>query len=538
MPAQTPARSRRTAALVAGAGLGCAALVAPLASPAAAAGGALVGPTGGRAPYVLPSAAGVTVTSLLTTNAGTAKDGTAFVGVPDGIGAYRSGRQVVALVNHELGATAGIVRDHGQRGAFVSRWTIDPKTLAVTSGSDLMQAPVAYWDYAAGAYAAAPGAPAGATSGHTAAFNRFCSGYLAPAGSLYDDDSGAGYRGGLYLANEEAGDEGRVLGVTTDGAVHQLPRLGLFSWENTVAAANTGRRTVVMGNEDSANGQLRVYVGSKTRSGSPVERAGLTNGSLFVVDTVDESVSTDAQFRAAYGKGTPVKVSFGAGEQVDTTVNGVAQNVEAAAKGLTLNRIEDGAFDPRNPDDYYFLTTEGGSTTANPAEPGVSRDGGGLWRLRFVDVDRPALGGTLTLVLDGTEAPFLNKPDNMTIDGRGNLLIQEDPGGNDHVARVLAYRIRDGRLGIVAQFDTALFGVADPTGTTPDARAVLTTDEESSGIVDTAGLFGTGTFLFDAQVHTRKGLPAGTGPGTVEELVENGQLLLLKVRDWDVVYGR
>jgi hypothetical protein len=70
-----------------------------------------------------------------------------------------------------------------------------------------------------------------------------------------------------------------------------------------------------------------------------------------------------------------------------------------------------------------------------------------------------------------------------------------------------------------------------------DTRAVLTTDEESSGIIDGHGLFGKGTFLFDAQVHAKKNLPVGTGPGTVEELVENGQLLLLKVEDWSQVYG-
>jgi len=38
-------------------------------------------------------------------------------------------------------------------------------------------------------------------------------------------------------------------------------------------------------------------------------------------------------------------------------------------------------------------------------------------------------------------------------------------------------------------------------------------------------------------VHSAKGLIAGSGPGTVEELVENGQLLLMKVRNWAAVYG-
>ena len=55
--------------------------------------------------------------------------------------------------------------------------------------------------------------------------------------------------------------------------------------------------------------------------------------------------------------------------------------------------------------------------------------------------------------------------------------------------------------------------------------------------MDGESTFGPGTFVFDAQVHTANGLPAGTGPGTVQELVENGQLLLLRVKDWDDVYG-
>ncbi len=534
-------RTRRTRAAAAGTGLLSAALVVTLAAPAAGSGsgggGAVVGPNGGVAPYVLPVADGVRVTSLLTVGRGTAADGSRLVGIPDGIGVYGAQGRATVLVNHELRDTAGIARGHGQKGAFVSRWSIDPRSLKVTRGSDLIEPGVRYWDYPADTYAAAPVAPAGATSGHTPAFSRFCSGYLAPAGELRNERSGAGYARGLYFANEEAGDEGRVFGVTTDGDAYQLPRLGLFSWENTVSASNRTDTTVVLGNEDSGNGQLRVYVGTKQRTGNPVERAGLTNGSLFVVDAADEAVSTDAQWRTTYGTGVPAEVTFGPGETIDTTRNGVAQNVEAAAKGLALNRIEDGAFDPRNRDDYYFLTTEGGSTTPDPATPGVPRDGGGLWRLSFEDVDRPHLGGTLTLLLDGTEAPLLSKPDNMAIDTRGNLLIQEDPGGNDIAARIVAYRIKDGALGLVAQFDQALFGVTNPAGTTPDSRAVLTTDEESSGIVDTAKIFGRGTFLFDAQVHSPKNLPTGTGPGTVEELVENGQLLLLSVKDWSQVYG-
>ena len=164
-------------------------------------------------------------------------------------------------------------------------------------------------------------------------------------------------------------------------------------------------------------------------------------------------------------------------------------------------------------------------------------DTGGLWRLRWDDIEDPTAGGTLTLLLDGSETPpggpKLNKIDNLTIDTHGNALIQEDPGNNNHLARVVAYRIADGRLAVLARFDEALFR----TGSNPAPLPRLTTDEESSGIVDAEPFLGSGTFILDVQAHTAKGLPAGTGPGTVEELVDRGQLLLLQVDDWAAIYG-
>ena len=86
----------------------------------------------------------------------------------------------------------------------------------------------------------------------------------------------------------------------------------------------------------------------------------------------------------------------------------------------------------------------------------------------------------------------------------------------------------------MAQFDPARFGRDAGLASSP---SFFTFDEESSGIIPTTYQFGQGTFLFDAQVHTAKGLPAGTGPATAQEYVENGQLLLLKVTDWSAVYG-
>lgn len=274
---------------------------------------------------------------------------------------------------------------------------------------------------------------------------------------------------------------------------------------------------MAIGNEDGAAGQLWVYRGTKQKTGNQFSKAGLTNGSESVVDLAAESVSTDAQFRATYGKGRAVPFTLGSDEQINTDRSGARQNTEATAKGLSLNRIEDGQWDPAHPNDYYFMTTEGGDTT--PVEQGVTRDGGGLWRLHFNNVRRPEQGGKLTLLLDGSEAPYLNKPDNITLDAQGNLLIQEDPGNNAHLARIVAYNINTGDRGVLAQFDPNQFKSGAP--------GFITQDEESSGIIDAAELIGPGWFLFDAQVHKANPDPA---------LVEYGQLLAMSVRKFNDVY--
>jgi len=474
-----------------------------------------IGPTTTVSPYVLPAAPGVSVTSLLTVDDLPAGNGVEMVGIPDGMGMYAEGDRVVTLMNHELRNTEGDVHAHGESGAFVSRHVIDPSTGAVLETTDLIQS-VLYWDYAGGTWVDAP------TDGSTAAFNRFCSGSLTDPGQLYDAESATGYPGQIYFGNEENGDIGRDFGVTMEGLATQLPRMGLYSFENTLVAATTGRTTVVIGTEDGVagdNSQLRIYVGEKQASGTPVERAGLTNGTLNVLDAADQTVSTDTGWRATYNTRTahPVMANV-----VDWNQSGATQNAEAAAQGLSLNRIEDGAYDPRNPNDFYFVTTEGGDKTPAPGPNSPSRDGGGLWRLRFADVNDPSLGMTLELLLDGSEAPYLNKPDNMDIDEHGHLLIQEDPGSNDHLARIVAYRIEDGARGVVAEFDPARFSAG--------GSDFMTIDEESSGIIDVEDSFGQKSFLFDAQVHTADGLSNPT------RQVQHGQLMLLRVQSWGQVF--
>ena len=351
-----------------------------------------------------------------------------------------------------------------------------------------------------------------------------------------------GYTGPAYFTGEEASDESRGFVMNTDGQLVQLPKLGLASWENFLVNPASGRKTVVMGNEDGSatDSQLYMYVGQKETTGEWYEKAGLTNGQQYVMQVPGSA--TDNDFRKNVGKGIATMVTF---NPINTDVNGKEQNLQARATGTVMARVEDGAWDPKNPNIYYFVTTESnkdkGATTPNPATPTVTRDGGALWRLAFNDVKNPTAGASLTMLLNGTEAPLLSKPDNIEADGFGNILIQEDPGGNDLVARMVAYRIADGKIAVVTKFKDEFFKVG--------GSKFITRDEESSGVVDATDIMRKGAddknayYLYNAQIHatptaSRPDLAGNAAAAAGLALtVEGGQVYLLTIPNWDAVYA-
>lgn len=507
--------------------------------------------------YMEPTNAGVSLRVLLTS--GDTVGGVVWPGVPDGIGVLRDGKNIVVFTNHELSATnataAATARANGAASAStVSAINIDTATQSTTAVRDLLGS-VTFYNYATGQYGA-PGAPAGAaakdefgTPNHTKALNRFCSSHMAQPGDLaywMTDADGKkvlyGYTGPAYFTGEEGGDESRAFVMDTNGNMSQLPALGLAAWENLVVAPKTGIRTVVMSDEDGAatDSQLYMYVGEKTQTGSWVDKAGLANGTQYVLNVT--GIANDNAFRASIGKGKAAPVTF---QPINTTVNGKEQNAQARVLGTELSRVEDGAWDPMNPNDFYFVTTESNkdpkATAPNPATPKITRDGGALWRLRYNDVKDPLAGATLTMLLDGTEAPYLNKPDNIDVDAKGNVLIQEDPGNNDHVSRLVSYRVSDGKVGVLAKFKDVYFSA--------NATQPITKDEESSGVTDVTSFLRTSEsdsnsyFVLDAQVHASAATARpdlSTNPANAAALkaaIEGGQLYLMTVSDWSKVYG-
>jgi hypothetical protein len=463
-------------------------VVGAVSAAALAAGTAVTGPSSSQSPYVIPSQDGVKTVSLLTV--GDSVDGYRLVGIPDGLGAYESRPGTfTVLMNHEIAAGLGTVRDHGANGALVSRWVIEEDDLGIASGRDHIVR-VATWNAATSTY----NLPA-----KSVVTSRLCSADLAPRSAFYDSRSKAGYKPPLFLSGEEAGSEGRAFAHAEGGISWELPSLGKFSWENAVANPATGRKTVVVGTDDSTPGQVYVYVGEKQATGNPAERAGLTAGTLFgvkVPGTPVEPANTGIPSGTAFTAANLGNVSNKTGAQLQS---------DSVSAGVTeWFRPEDAAWDPKRPTDLYFVIT------ANFA--GQSK----LYRLRFADPANPAAGGRVDQLLTGLETggtpERFHMLDNIAVDSRGNVLLQEDPGGQEYLARIWQYRIKEDSLTELATFDPARFTTGKP--------GFITNDEESSGIIDAEKILGRGWYLFDAQLHK-------TNPDP--ELVEFGQLLALYV---------
>ena len=509
--------------------------------------------------YMISTSSAVSLKPIATT--GDTISGTVIRGIPDGMGAYNNGHGGITLLsNHEVAITDKVAlrskSETSQWGVSITAMNFSPSAHVVTSATPLIQ-DIKYWNYKTGEYQETPigGEPTGAAAGSFGwGISRFCSATYSPAGTFIYN--GIGYEGSLFTTGEEVGDSSRGFAFDMEGHGYQLPRVGMLSMENIIPTLKPGINTVAMINEDGSatDSQLHMYLGKKQSTGSAVDKAGLTNGDLFVLNV--PTVSDDNVFRTTIAKSTPVDAIFKKIEW-NTDVPGFAKG--ARDSGFRFARIEDGQWDPKNPDVFYFITTESNkdpvATRENPSEPGVARDGGGLWRLTFKDAQNPLLGAKLELLLNGGEAPFLSKPDNMTITQDGVIMIQEDPGNNAHVARLLAYRIKDGKLATVATFDPKYF--------TTSGSNYMTIDEESSGIIDATSLIRKGTdknsyFFFNAQIHTYSGVTVvdasvkgATTPSRPDLLrrnsgkraivdnasVEGGQYYVMTVTDWNTVFN-
>jgi hypothetical protein len=442
-----------------------------------------------------------------------------MVGIPDGLGATAGpkGSRIV-FMNHELTASATSEPVIGQplnRGAFVSRLVLDSR--GVVKSGERAYDTVYMDDTLVG--------PAAEVGNATRPFARFCSGALAGPAEGFDRP--------IYLTNEEEGTpantfdgKGGLSVAIFDNEAHALTGLGRFAWENTLVQPGTGKRTVIMGMEDGPaaldpaveNSQLYMYVGEKDRSAgaTALERNGLVGGKLYVFAAKNPRILSEQNFHEGTITGRWVEIPG-----ADAMDEAQLEAASDAAHAMAFARPEDGAFNTRNDDEYFFNTT-GGALGVNE-----------LGRVYSLDLDaRDATkAAKLTVevnadavVADGGDTVL--SPDNMDVSGR-YLMVQED--GTTESRAVMGAKGRDGsiwrfeldgRSGIDVGSATRVVSLSPPGR---DGVAVGPGVWETSGIIDGDGLFGSGSWLFDVQAHSPTAAPA---PNTVED----GQLVLLKRR--------
>jgi hypothetical protein len=188
-------------------------------------------------------------------------------------------------------------------------------------------------------------------------------------------------------------------------------------------------------------------------TGNRVQKAGLTGGQRYTI-SVPALPNEDGAVSVLPGP-KDFTLSTGAGAGWD--------------------RPGDGAWDPNNPNDFYFTTTAAFTEHSR------------LWRLHFNDIDNPTAGGTVELVLEGpaTGPGGPRMMDNITVTERGQILIQEDPGNQLYLAGVYQYDIATQTLNRVADHDPERF--------LPGGSVFDTVDEESSGIIP-APFLGAGKY--------------------------------------------
>ncbi|HZW05795.1 MAG TPA: GC-type dockerin domain-anchored protein [Phycisphaerales bacterium] len=518
----------------------CAGGVASIAPAQTLPPGAFIGPSTAVQPYTVPSDAstGVKFYSIATNGRGGAavdpdevypglRGGQyRLLGIPDGTGAFLDAGDAEAgqftwLVNHEFGSNVGLVRRHGSVGGTVSCWKVKrnpaaPDFLTVVGGDDLIET-AHVWQ-------------GGAYTQQVTAFGRFCSADLALPGAYRFGSLGTDAR--IFMNGEENGANGRafahIASGPAKGTTYELPRHGDYSWENSVASPFPQLKTVVVGADDATPGNIYVYVGTKTDSGSDVERAGLTNGTLYAVSmtgttvTAGQRVEDQANILGDAASGPVTSKAFTMIDMnavfaanaltVETATGAQLQSLGDAAGQMNFRRPEDVTFDVSRPGVCYFVTTAGVGANSR------------LWKMVFTDIAQPELGGTITMLLDGgnvagtasggftsaTGATTIEMMDQVCVTPSGLVYIQEDVGNNARLGRLWRYDLAADSV-VEVGINNASFFLAG-------ASHFLTQDEEASGIVDARDVIGPGWLLLNMQAHY------GIG---VNGLVEGGQLMAM-----------
>lgn len=399
--------------------------------------------------------------------------GALWAPIPDGLGGYATGGDLVLYSNHEL-TSSGVKDVNGVTqfpNARVSRLTIDRKTLTVKDATYVVNGNEGY--------------------------QRLCSATWVGARE--------GFPSGYFFTGEEqtgGTHDGIQLAIGTDGTVHELPWIGRFAHENLTAVPYRNK-VIVFGTDDTSGAsELYMYVGDS--------EANVINGTgrLYVfkgrrITRSGDLVVGDDVTGDWVEVLNPASLSSGA---LQTTVNGLG--------AFAFIRLEDSDYDHRpgaSPALYFVDTGAGVLCGSAPCDPY-----GSIYRLD-INTSDPTGPARLHLLArsQGAQSGW-SSPDNVAA-GTRSLMVNEDPANATFAGQRAPQVWQFGytKAGITA--GRPIIALDNPT-----CDDVAGTCWESTGIIDASAWFGPGAWLFNVQAHT---LPA-VGAGLVKE---GGQLLLARI---------
>jgi len=424
---------------------------------------------------IVPSAR---VIPIITSGDAIGSAGYVFGPVPDGLGGYSDGQNLVLYANHEL-TSGGIRKTDGTsdwKFARVSRLVIDTRTLAVSDATYVVDG-----------------------SGQ---YQRFCSATWVGAAE--------GFPSGYFFTGEEnsgGAHDGIQLAVGSDGVRHELPWLGRFAHENEIAIPGFPGKVVLAGFDDT-RGASELYLYVANSEADVLSGAG----QLYAF------ASSEAARSGYLAEGQTISGHFVA---VPNSGALSSSQLQAAVNGLgafPFVRLEDGDYDHRqgpsstNPA-IYFVDTGAPTVVCN----GVACDAfGSIYRMEF-DSSNPTENARLTLLQRsrGADVDWAS-PDNVA-SGKNSLMIQEDPAYPGFARAQRIYNFHTSASGGLVDRGQAVVETDNASCVEPTGNCW-----ETSGIIDASGWLGAGAWLFDVQAHS---LPVPSQHLTAE----GGQLLLLRL---------
>jgi Ca2+-binding RTX toxin-like protein len=446
----------------------------------------------------------------------------ALAGIPDGMGYTKVGDKYYVFVNHELANTAvskfNSTDAEQIKGARVSLLVFDKDWKAI-GGKNLIDQAVD----SSGTFKLDPVSGNYKNGDQTFNFNRFCSAYLADKGFVGKD----GKPSPIFFTAEEGGDNSRGWAITPDGTAQALEGLGRYSKENVWAASqyragNPTKKTVLLSTEDTADGEVYMYVGKQTAE----DPNGLKNGDLYVMRVKDADYEGKITSENKPTTATWTKVDknalFGADGQPLADGKALSDFVNKGATSTNFQRLEDIAEDPNKPGSFYFATTGTKKPAGKPGDPDVATPDlaenpyGRLYRFSLDPTDPTKEVKNFELLLQGGPGKGVSY-DNLTVDKNGKVILQEDQtafGGDvmkaeNRDGRILSYDTKTKEVKFLQELDETLRG---------------TLQDEGSGIWESSGIIevdpnaapGQSSYLYNVQAHSIKDA----------KYVEGGQILL------------